>query len=651
MPGQRSIYRQQLVRVLAFALALCTLAGPAHARTQVLLVFDEDNDLPGLAVINRNLQEALRAQAPGPIEFYSESLRLSQFNRPGYQDDVREFFRSNYRGRQLDLIVAVMEPSLDFLLRHAETLFPGVPIVFCGPDLLDFQAASLPPNVTGVVMKRTFAPTLDLALRLQPDTRNVFVIGGSSRFDQRIQAIARSEFEHFHKRLNITWLNGLSMPQLLSEVSALPPDSIVFYLTLFVDGAGDAFIPHEALSRIALSANAPVYVAVDQYVGFGAVGGHVYSVADLGQQAGAIGARILRGQAPSSIPVTSVATYRNLFDWRQLERWNIDEERLPADSQVDYRPVSIWDLYKWYILLGISLFLMQSTLVIGLLVNRTQRRRAEVLRQESEGQRLRAEAEVRRQRDELAHALRVSTLGEMTASFTHELSQPLAAIIMNGEAAQQLLADGAQEPAVGDALRDVLADANRATQTLRRLRALFRRESSVRRSLEVNSVIRDVLRLLDSEFRQRQIRTQFSADAGSGYVLGDVVQLQQVLINVLVNAAEAIAAGDGQVREIDVQSRRTEAGRIEILIRDSGVGLPESELDRIFEHFVSSKPQGLGMGLAISRSIVQAHGGRMWATRNEDRGLTMHVELPSANVEAEPAEQALAEPGSLYSRT
>src|SRR5688572_28900615 len=123
-------------RALAFALAMWTLAGPAHAETQVLLVFDEDNDLTGLAVINRNLQEALRAQAPGPIEFYSESLRLSQFNRPGYQEDMREFVRSNYRGRQLDLIVAVMEPSLDFLLQHAETLFPGVPIVFCGPDLL-----------------------------------------------------------------------------------------------------------------------------------------------------------------------------------------------------------------------------------------------------------------------------------------------------------------------------------------------------------------------------------------------------------------------------------------------------------------------------------------------------------------------------------
>ena len=183
----------------------------------------------------------------------------------------------------------------------------------------------------------------------------------------------------------------------------------------------------------------------------------------------------------------------------------------------------------------------------------------------------------------------------------------------------------------GTPCRDVIADANRATQTVHRLRTLFRRTSSVHMSVEVNSVIRDVLRLLDGELRHRRVQTRFSADAGDVHVLGDVVQLQQVLINILINAAEAIAAGDGQEREIHVQSRRTEAGRLEILIRDTGVGLRESDLDQIFEHFVSSKPEGLGMGLAISRSIVQAHGGRIWAMRNEERGLTMHVDLPIAN--------------------
>ena len=190
-----------------------------------------------------------------------------------------------------------------------------------------------------------------------------------------------------------------------------------------------------------------------------------------------------------------------------------------------------------------------------------------------------------------------------------------------------------------EALNDVTADANRATETLRRLRALFRKEPLSRTRVDVNAAIEDVLRLLESELRHRQIRAQFVRDAGSACVLGDAVQLRQVFINLVVNAAEAISAGGEKPREIHIESRRLAPGRMEILIRDTGVGVKESDLQQIFEHFVTSKLQGLGMGLAISRSIVEAHGGLIWATRNEGRGITMHVELPVASEHADAREQ------------
>ena len=614
--------------MLLAALAVCTLAGPVHARPQVLLIFDEDKDLPGLAVINRNIQQALRTEFQDQVEFYSESLNVSRFNDADYQDVLRDYFRRKYQRQPVDLIIAVMEPSLDFLLRQADVLFPGVPIVFCGANPTDVEGMSLPENVTGVLMKRSFAPTLDIALRLQPATRHVFVIGGTSRFDRQVQAVARRDLQDFNEQLSISWLTELSMQQLLNEVPTLPENSVIYYLTLFADGTGETFIPHEALTRIARVANAPVYVSVDQYVGLGAVGGHVYSVAELGQHAAAMGIRILRGEAPSSMPIASANAYVNLFDWRQLDRWGIDERLLPTDSKVDNRPVSIWYLYKGYILTGAAAFLLQSALLVGLLVSRAQRRRAEVLREQSEQRRLKAEDEVRRQREELAHALRVTTLGEMTASFAHELGQPLTAIIMNAEAARHLLAGRASESEVREALQDVIADATRAAETLRGLRTLFRKEPPARQRVDINAAIKDVLRLLESEMRSRRIRAQFERGAGPDCVLGDAVQLQQVLINLLVNAAEAISAGGEAAREIHVETRRPASGRLEILVRDSGIGVAESALEQIFEHFVSSKPQGLGMGLAISRSIVEAHGGTLRATRNEGRGVTMHVELP-----------------------
>jgi len=249
--GREHSCRRRVCCALGAALALFALTASVHAEPQVLIVFDEDKDLPGLAIINSNLQQVLRSQLREPVEIYTESLNLSRFNNPDYPDALEQYFQRKYQDRRPDLIVAVMEPALDFLIRRADTLFRGVPIVFCGADPLDVEAMSLPDNVTGVVMKRSFAPTLDVALRLQPATRNVFVVGGSSRFDRHLQAIARRDLQRFEKRVHFTWLTEQSRPQLLSELSALPADSVIYYLTVFADQTGEAFVPHEVLSDIA----------------------------------------------------------------------------------------------------------------------------------------------------------------------------------------------------------------------------------------------------------------------------------------------------------------------------------------------------------------------------------------------------------------
>lgn len=602
--------------------------GLAQARQNVLLVFDEDKGLPGLAIINRNIREVFQAELKDEVELYSESLHVSQFKEPDYYGLLREHFRRKYDGKRLDLIVAVMEPSLDFLLPHGEAVFPGVPIVFCGIDQSDLEGKTLRDNVTGVLVKRRFAPTLEIALRLQPDTREVFVVGGTSRFDQYIQQIARRDLRPFEDRVRITWLSSLPMGTLLKTLSNLPAHSVVYYLTLFADGAGSSFIPHEALSRITSVANAPVYVAVDQYVGLGTVGGYVYSVSTHGQEAARIGARILRGEAASSIPVVASAAHTSMFDWRQLQRWGFDERLLPKGSAVSFRSPSIWDLYKGYILGGVMLFLLQTALLVGLLVNRAQYRRAEIARQESEQRRRRAEDEAQRQRDELAHALRVATLGELTASLAHEIRQPLTSIVANTQAARRLLATDQAKPDVEEALADVAAEANRAAEIVRRLRALFRKQPAPRAPEDVNGMIDDVLRLLATNIRTQQVLVHFTRGEGLPAVFGDGVQLRQVLINVLVNAEDAISLTSDGPREIHIETSRPNPGCVAIAIRDSGIGLDGFDFERIFEHFVTTKPQGLGMGLAISRSIVEAHDGRIWATRNDGRGITLHVEFP-----------------------
>ena len=528
---------------------------------------------------------------------------------------LADYYRRKYAGKNLDLIVAVMEPSLDFLIRYGEALFPGVPIVFCGVDASTIEGKKLRPNITGVLVKRAFSPTLQVALRLQPDTRNVFVVGGASRFDRYLENFARRDLKPFEDQVAITYLAGLPMDALSKAVSTLPPHSVILYTTLFADGAGLGFVPHEALASIATAANAPVYVALDQYVGTGAVGGNVYSVDTHGSQAAELGLRILRGAAPTTLPVHELGAQVDLFDARQLKRWGLDETRLPSGSVIRYRDASVWELYRWYVVGAVFVVLLQSGLITGLLLAHARRQRAE--------------AEARRQREELAHVLRVSTLGELTSSLAHEINQPLGAITMNAQTARQLLERGPAETAeVGEALADIAADAKRASQIIQRLRLLFRKEHVQMVAIDVNALIEDVVRLLHSAMLSWRIEIRLVLGQGIAPVAGDPVQLEQVLLNVVMNACEAIsAAGDGP-RMITIHTRQPRADRLTVEVVDTGVGAKEVELERIFEHFVSTKAQGLGMGLAISRSIIKAHGGRIWASANPERGLTLHIELP-----------------------
>jgi len=624
------------------ALVFMTVSATAEARKNILLVFDEDKDFPGLSVINHSVQAVLTKGLAGDVEFYTESMNLSQFRGADYDADLAEHFRRKYTGKHIDLIVSVMKPSLTFLLRHRQTLFPGVPIVFCGVDTTDAQEAASQANLTGVLVKRTYAPTLEIALRLQPDTQAIYVVSGTSTFDRQLEAIARRDLEPFKNRLRITYLTNLSMPKLLETVSKLPEHSVILHVVLLSDAAGHAFVPHDAAAAVAASANVPVYVALDQYIDTGAVGGRVYSVVTHGSQAGELGLRILRGEPASQIPVVTQGANATIFDWRALRRFGLDETRLPPDSVIRYRTRSVWDLYKWYILGGVALFLMETALILGLLVANAQRRRAERLRKE-------AEEELQRQRDELAHAHRLTALGELAASFAHDLGQPLEAILANAEAARRLaVIHQVGPPDVQEALADLEDDAKRAAETTHRLRDLFRKESPVRDAVDLNAVVGDVLRLLRSDIQQKGIRVLFTRSADLPPVLGDAIQLRQVILNILVNAGDAIVRAGKAERNVRIETS-VGGGRITVVIRDNGIGADEPTLDRMFDRFVTTKPHGLGMGLAISRTIVESHGGSIWATRNHDSGLTLHLELPAVvTARTEDREDALRAGSSAF---
>jgi PAS domain S-box-containing protein len=237
-------------------------------------------------------------------------------------------------------------------------------------------------------------------------------------------------------------------------------------------------------------------------------------------------------------------------------------------------------------------------------------------------------------RAELAHVTRVTTLGEVTASFAHEVNQPLAAIVNNANACLGLLSSGPHDlDEVRDALGDIVSDAERASAIIRRVRALASRSSSEKVPLRLEDVVEDVVALAGTESAARRvtIRTEVAADLP--VVSGDRVQLQQVLLNLVVNGMDAMGTVQEQGRLLVICGRPDmQDGSLAatISVQDHGIGLDAAQMERLFEAFYTTKPHGMGMGLAISRSIIEMHGGRLWAEPNRGPGATFSFRVPAA---------------------
>ncbi len=595
-----------------------------HQPANVLVIYSNGRLLPANVEADRGLREGLAAAVGPAANVFDEFLDVPRFGGAEFVETMSAFLRGKYATRAPDVIVAAGPDALTFCLQTRSRLFPGVPIVYLyvAEDKLA-ALGPLPADVSGIPIIYDFVRTIEQALAWHPKARHLVVVTGTSPQDHEWETQLRREVPRLKGRVQPEFLSGLPTAALKQRLAQLGDDSVVLAAGYFRDGDGRDFAPREAVLGLAAVSGAPIYGMLNPFIGTGVVGGYMLDFRALGSLAAQMvtdhlyGTR--RAQPPAARPMPNALN----VGWRQVRCWALDERAIPDNAVVHYREPSLWDAHRSEVLLALAVVLVQAGLIAGLVVERRRRKLAVHAEQ--------------KQRAELLHASRVAMVGELTGAIAHEINQPLGAILSNAEAAEMMLASGTQRP---DELRQILADIRRddlrAGEVIRRLRGLLARHQVEHQCFDLNEAVADVEPILRAEARRRAATLEFHRAPAALMMQGDRVQIQQVLINLVLNALDAVADLPEGRRWVGVSVFQNPA-HVGLAVQDRGHGIPPEALPVLFDSFFSTKATGMGLGLSIVRTLVEAHGGRVTAGNPIDGGALFRVEFPRAEPGAQTA--------------
>ena len=346
---------------------------PSPLTRRILVLNEVDPSSVSISLIDEAIRDSFQG-SKHHIEVYPEYMKTPLFPGEADQKLIRDFYVRLYRDHRPDVIITVGSAPLQFMAEEHREHFAGIPVVYCFPNGAESDLKP-DPDFTGVTIGIDAAATLRAALQMLPNTRHVFVVTGAGPYDlTQIQEVKR-QLEDYSRRVDITYLAGLAMPEFQKRLGILPQDSIVLFASLIRDGAGTYYNSQESGPLISSAANAPVFSLLDVQIGYGQVGGDLVKTRAQGEIAGNEALKILDGARPGDIPVAK-APNGFVFDWRALQRWGLTESDLPPGSNILNRPPTPWEMYKGYIIGGLSLMLLETLLIFGLLLNRARARRA-----------------------------------------------------------------------------------------------------------------------------------------------------------------------------------------------------------------------------------------------------------------------------------
>ncbi|MBX7110123.1 MAG: hypothetical protein K1X61_15845 [Chitinophagales bacterium] len=532
-----------------------------------------------------------------------------------YNEKVNEF--------TIDLLISIGPGVNDALLQYGDSALKALNMINVDLDLPGRKSIHDLGNSNSKEIFLRFQPsqTLQHAFDLFPDRKNIFVISGVSKLDAYYTSLVRQCKTEFEPAYQFNFVSNQTLDSTIRFVRTIPPESIVFVTAYLQDAARVSFSTPEIMDLISKNSPAPVFLSITDG-GFkgqgGGIGGYLFSYVKLGEEIGRVANEMMNGKPISEITVDEKSNYQYMYDWKELNRWHLtDSKAIPSGSLFYNKETSFFELYKWY-LFGTLLFVVTQMMLIIYLYRTNKRQRA-----------LNKKMQVtERMHRELEHTDRLSKMSILTASLSHELFQPLAAIRFTAQAGKQfLLNDKLDANKATQLFEHILEDESRATKLIRSVKSLMKSEPMGKENVSLNALIDETLDLVRTEAERAGISIDVELETEITVVLGDKIQLQQVLMNFIRNAFTAMAESESRNKNLRIVLKVMQDEAV-VSVTDSGPGLAAAVKEKLFKPFVTTKKEGFGIGLALCKSLIEKHNGKIMFENIPSGGAMFAFSLP-----------------------
>ena len=586
----------------------------------ILIIFGLAPNQPAYVPLLNGLREKLDEEFYENYDFHMEYLDLRRYEDDNFPNELFESLNKKYREIHIDLLICIGINPVPTIKKFAERSLLKSPTISMD---LDFSDYGLVPNMrlndktTIVNMKIDPAKSIAFDVKLFPEISSVYFLSGVSPLDKLFLAIGREWAEKNLLDKKVTYMTDLKMQEVLNKVRQLPEKSIVFVGSFSLDADSVVYNNPEAIRLISSQSKAPVFGYSDLGFGEGPIGGHIASFEKVGQFMGKAAVKILNGTDPNSFKITEQDYYKYIFDWRQLKKWNlINSNLIPEGSTIMYEEISFIDKYKWVGGLVLLFIVLQTLLIASLFrLNRNQKNMtAQII-------------DAQNKYKDFLHEDRSLRLGQLTASLSHEIAQPLTAILSNAQAGINFIKSNQATPELlTEILQKIVENDKRTASIISSIRGMLKIENREKEKVELNSLINVVLQIYKSEAIQKDIEIDFRSTEQNVYILADRIQIQQLLLNLIINAAQSIEKLNTENKNISI-SLSIKNQEVIVSVCDNGNGIDESYKEKLFKPFSSSKLDGMGIGLAICSNIIDDHFGEIWAENLPEGGAKFSFSL------------------------